>query len=292
MNQPPQFPGPSDPQQPHQPQQHPQQPGVQHSPPGTGQEWQPAPGTPQQGQQDGKGGPGKGPILVAVGCGLLILVLLLALVGFFGVRALIGDDESGEQTSASEEEAPAEEGTDPEDDPAEQDPAEEATEAEPTEPEPTDEAAPAGEENAVPRGTVVTLQELDHYEGTLDISVGDVQWDATDWVNEQNSHNPKPGDQEKYVMVQAEVTYHGPGEFSSSAFVPVDYVAEDGTPYEEAGVVTPDTMEKLALEDGESGTLHWVFLLPEDTPEGGHFVLVDSLPLDEALDEGQWVEAA
>jgi len=323
MSQPPQLPGPSEPQQPHSQQPQPQQPpqsGAPQSQPSEGQQWQPAPAqspqggareysaTPQQGQpggqdgQSGTGDRGKGPILAAVGCGLLLLVLVLALVGFFGVRALMGDEDSADQPSAAQEESPAEDATDPEDAPAEEDPAEEATEDEPaeeetteeeaTEPEPSEEEVASGEGSAVPAGTVVTLPELESYEGSLDISVGEVEWDATDWVNEQNSHNPKPTDQGKYIMVQAEVTYHGPDEFSSSAFVPVDYVAADGTPYEEAGVVTPGTTEKLSLKDGDSGTLYWVFMVPKDTPEGGHFVLADGLPQDEALVEGQWVEAS
>ncbi|HEX7352625.1 hypothetical protein [Brachybacterium sp.] len=302
MNQPPQIPGPSDPQQ-----QPPQQPGTQHPPLAAGQEWQSAPTTPQQAGQGGQGGRGKGPILVAVGCGLLILVLVLALVGFFGVRALMGDDDSADRPSASQEESPAEGATDPEEAPPEEDPAEEATEQEPaeeetteeetteeetTEPEPTEGEVAAGEENAVPAGTVVTLPELEGFEGSLDISIGDVNWDAADWVDEQNSHNPKPTDQGKYIMVKAEVTYHGPDTFTSFAFRPLDYVAEDGTPYEDAGVVTPDTTNTLDLKDGQSGTMHFVFMMPKDTPESGHFVISDRITVDEALVEGQWIEAA
>lgn len=240
--------------------------------------------------QSGAGGTwsSRGPILAAVGCGLLILVLVLALIGFFGVRAWMGSDEGGEQTSSAEQESSA---------PGEATEAEETTEEgtspeETTEAEPTEEEAASGEANAVPKGTVVTLEELDRYEGSLDLAVGDVNWEATEWVNEQNGANPQPDEGSTYIMVQAEVTYHGPDEFSSYAFVPVDYVAPDGTPYEEAGVVTPDTLSSLALQDGESGTLHWVFMVPADVSEGGHFVLADALPQDEALVEGQWIEAA
>lgn len=288
MSQPPSFPESSDPQSPHQP-GGPQVPRV-----------------PRQGGQGMGPGGGRGPIPAVVGCGLLVLVLVLSIVAFFGVRAWLGDDDRGEQTSAPQEESPAEEEPSEESSTAEETSAEESAEesaedettaeesaeAEPTEAEPTEEEVAAGEANAVPQGTVVTLAGLDNYEGTVDISIGDVNWDAAEWVNEQNSHNPQPTDQGKYIMVQAELTYHGPGEFSSYAFMPVDYVAADGTPYEEAGVVTPDTTNRLTLQDGQSGIVHWVFMMPKDTPESGHFVLADALPLEEALEEGQWIEAA
>lgn len=252
--------------------------------------------TPQQGEINGKPGPGKGPILAMVGCGLLALVLLLSLVGFFGVRALMGDGDD-EQPATSQEEPPADEGsTEPE---ATAEPAEETTEpmeeatTEPEEsPEPTEETAPVGEANAVPKGTVITLEDPNEFAGSLDIAIGDVNWDATAWVNEQNSHNPQPTDQGRYIMVQAEVTYHGPDTFNSFAFVPLDYVAADGTPYEDAGVVTPDTSATLNLQDGQSGTLHSVFMMPADVPEGGHFVVSDGITQEEALVEGQWIEAA
>ncbi|MGO1225368.1 MAG: hypothetical protein ACTMH5_00905 [Brachybacterium sp.] len=267
----------------------------QNGQPGTAIPGQP-PVMPQQGAAGGKSGLGKGPILAMVGCGLLILVLVLSLVGFFGVRALMGSGDE-EQPTSSQEESPAEEGstapeetTDPEEETSE--PVEGAT----TEPEettePTEEAAPVGEANAVPKGTVVTLEDPNDFAGSMDIVIGDVNWDATEWVSEQNSHNPQPTDQGKYIMVQAEMTYHGPDTFNSFAFGPIDYVAADGTPYEDAGVVTPDTTSKLALQDGESGTMHFVFMTPADLPEGGHFVVAGSLPLDEVLVEGQWVEAA
>lgn len=291
MSQPPHAPGPDGPQ-------HSGPAGPQH--PGPDGPHHPGPAGPQHPDQSPQGGStarSKGPIIAAVGCGLLIVLLVLSVVGFFGVRALMGEDESAEQSSAPQEETPADEapaGDAPaEDAPGADDPAEEEpTTEEPTTEEPAEEEVAAGEENAVPHGTVITLPELDMYEGSLDISLGEVEWDATDWVNEQNSHNPKPTDQGKYVMVQAELTYHGPDTFTSYGFMPVDYVAPDGTAYEEAGVVTPDTTEKLNLADGESGTVHWVFMIPADTPEGGHFVLADALPQDEALVEGQWVEAA
>lgn len=277
----------------------PPQPPQSPRPPGT--DGQPS-ATPQQGEISGKPGPGKGPILAIVGCGLLVLVLLLSLVGFFGVRALMGDGDD-EQPTTSQEASPADEdSTEPEEtaeteettEPAEEttEPMEEATTEPEESPEPTEETAPVGEANAVPKGTVITLEDPNEFAGSLDIAIGDVNWDATGWVDEQNSHNPQPTDQGRYIMVQAEVTYHGPDTFNSFAFVPLDYVAADGTPYEDAGVVTPDTSATLNLQDGQSGTLHSVFMMPADVPEGGHFVVSDGITQEEALVEGQWIEAA
>lgn len=278
--QPPQPPTPHEPQDPHD---------SQHRAAGTAAH----PGTPQQPAAPAKPGLGKGPILAIVGCGLLVVVLVLSLAAFFGVRALMDDDDSVDQPTASPEEPPAEEESSaPEESTEPSEPSEPSESTESTETtEPTEEAAATGEANAVPQGTVLALEQPAGTEGTLDIVIGDVNWDAADWVAEQNSHNPEPTDQGKYIMVQAEVTYHGPAEFSSTGFIPVDYVAADGTPYEEAGVVTPNTMDRLGLNDGGTGTLYWVFMMPKDLPEGGHFVIADGLPQDEALVEGQWVQA-
>ncbi|GAA4519140.1 hypothetical protein GCM10023160_02420 [Brachybacterium paraconglomeratum] len=131
-----------------------QPPQPPQSPPGPhGQQPDGAPGggpvIPQQGEPGGKSGRSKGPVLAAVGCGLLLLVLLLSLVGFFGVRALMGDGD--EQSASSQEESPTEvdssepeEATEPEETTAQ---AEEDTAPEQS-PEATEEAAPAGEANA------------------------------------------------------------------------------------------------------------------------------------------------
>lgn len=86
MTQPPQSPQSPPPSEPHG------QPDRDGTPPY---------GAPQPSPQQGGGsGPDRGPIPAIVGCGLLVLVLLLALGGFFGVRALMGDGDHGEQTSA------------------------------------------------------------------------------------------------------------------------------------------------------------------------------------------------
>lgn len=270
---------------------------------------QPPPGSPAQDaggypapSQPKKSGMGKGPILAIAGCVALFLVLLLALGAFFGIRALTGDDEA----------APAEETSAPQEEPTEEEPVEdetseeatddeatepEATEEQSTEPEATEEAtteeeAAGGEANAVPKGTAVTIgNQGSDASGTVDFVVGDVNWDATSWVAEQNKFNEVPPEGQKYIMVQAEITYHGSAEYSAAFHSPADYVDADGNPIEAASVVTPDTSSSEILEDGGTLTVHWVYMVPADLPEGGYFVIADALPVDEALEEGQWVAA-
>lgn len=96
MTQPPQAPQPPDAQDPRRPERADTDPTAPHS-----------------SEPDGDAAPGKGPILVIVAGGLLLLVLLLALGAYFGVRALVDDDERGEQASASQEEGLAKEYDEP-----------------------------------------------------------------------------------------------------------------------------------------------------------------------------------
>lgn len=305
MSNPPQPPSPQDPQGAQNPQgsqdpqgqqysAHPEGAQPQYAAPGTGAGQRP------EGTEAPKSGMGKGPILAIVGCVALFLVLLLALGAFFGIRALTGGDDStpGEQTTAPQKQTPTEDATEPAEETTEartttakETPSEEATtSADPSETE--SEAVAGGEANAVPKGTAVTLPDSDYQPtGTVDTVIGDVNWDATAWVAEQNKFNEVPPEGQKYIMVQAELTYHGPDEWSTYAWPPADFVDADGNAYEDAGVVTPDTIDKPTLTDGGTVTRHWVYLVPADTPEGGHFVLANRLPLDEALVEGQWVEA-
>lgn len=46
-------------------------------------------------------GSGRGPVLIAVACGLLALVLALSLAAFFGVRAWMGDDGPREEQTST-----------------------------------------------------------------------------------------------------------------------------------------------------------------------------------------------
>lgn len=67
----------------------------------------PGPSDPQQPDRSAQGRTSaisRRPSAGAVACGLFVVVLVLSLVGFFGTRALLGDDESAERSSAPQQE--------------------------------------------------------------------------------------------------------------------------------------------------------------------------------------------
>ena len=209
------------------------------------------------------------PLIVAAGCGALILLLLLSVGGVFAVRAVLGPDE--QETTQSQEddgegEETAETGGEGADDPSGENP-----------------DVPA---DAEPQGTTIehTGEAVD---GTVDVSIGEVDWDATERVQEQDQLVEQPPAGQKYIMVDAELTYHGSEEFTPLAWASINYVGPDGTVYPDAGMTTPSDTEQETSSDGQSQTQQWVFLVPDELPEGGHFVIGDFGPVE----EGQWIEA-
>ena len=56
---------------------------------------------------------GKGPLLAAVGCGLLALVLVLSLLAFFGMRAYLAGDEPSAAVPHSADRLPGQDSTNP-----------------------------------------------------------------------------------------------------------------------------------------------------------------------------------
>ena len=210
------------------------------------------------------------PLILAAGCGALILLLLLSVGGVFAVRAIIGPDDQetahSQEESDGEGEETAETGGEGADDPSAEDP-----------------DVPA---DAKPQGTTIehTGEAVD---GTVDVSIGEVDWDATERVQEQDQLVDQPPAGQKYIMVEAELTYHGPEEFTPLAWASINFVGPDGTVYPDAGMATPSDAEQETSSDGQSQTQQWVFLVPEELPEGGHFVIGDFGPVE----EGQWIEA-
>lgn len=231
-------------------------------------------------QQSGPRGPGgrkpaiRTPYIVAASCGALILLLVLSLGGVFAVRAL---SEAGEAETTQSQEESAEESGDGDGEETAETGGDASETGEPSATPPAD---------AQPQGTPIehTGESID---GHVEVDIGEIDWDATEWVQEQDQIVEQAPADQKYIKVDVELTYHGPEEFSPLAWASVSYVSQDGTSYQEAGVATPSDTEQETSTDGQSQTEQWVFLVPEDLPEGGHFVIGDFGSLEEA----QWVEA-
>lgn len=198
---------------------------------------------------------------VSIGCVAVILGLVLGVGGFFGVRAVTGGDPTQSAT---------------------------------TDPGGTGESlesAPAGKGAAVPLGTSFPVISPDEYVGEVQVAVTEMDWDATAEVAEANEYNDAPGAGEKYMTTTLEATFHGEGTLSTTFWVSVTYVAEDGTEYGDSYAITPlDTQLPWEVADGTSFSQQTAFLIPEDAPEGGHIVLTPTSGAD--LATGTWVTAA
>ncbi|MGP4975534.1 hypothetical protein [Brachybacterium tyrofermentans] len=198
---------------------------------------------------------------VSIGCVAVILGLVLGVGGFFGVRAVTGGDPTQSAT---------------------------------TDPGGTGESlesAPAGKGAAVPLGTSFPVVSPDEYVGEVQVAVTEMDWDATAEVAEANEYNDAPGAGEKYMTTTLEATFHGEGTLSTTFWVSVTYVAEDGTEYGDSYAITPlDTQLPWEVADGTSFSQQTAFLIPEDAPEGGHIVLTPTSGAD--LATGTWVTAA
>lgn len=222
------------------------------------------------------------PCIVAASCGALILLLALSLGGVFAVRALTEDEDP--QATQSQEES-AEESADSDGQPAEGE-GEESAETGGDGASQTDGPSASPPADAHPQGTPIE-HTGESIEGHVEVVIDDVDWDATEWVQEQDQITEQAPAGQKYLKTEVELTYHGPDDFTPLAWASVSYVGQDGTSYQEAGVATPSDTEQETSTDGQTQSQQWVFLVPEDLPEGGHFVIGDFGSLEEA----QWVEA-
>ncbi|MGO1598873.1 MAG: hypothetical protein ACTHX0_04470 [Brachybacterium sp.] len=206
---------------------------------------------------------------VTIGCLSVIAGLVLGVGGFFGVRALQGD----ERPPVTDEET---------------------TDDTPTTPEPTVlEETPVGEGGAVPLGSTFPIHSTT-LDGEVEVTVTDVDWDATEEIQEANSFNAEPLSGNTFIMVTVEGVYLGDGfeQWDASGWIGATYVAEDGTEHERIFRVTPHYEELLpqagVAEDG-SFLAEIPFEVPADIEAGGHVVFHDQLA---DLEEGAWVEAA
>ena len=110
----------------------------------------------------------------------------------------------------------------------------------------------------MPIGTSFPVVSPDEFTGEVQVAVTEMDWDATAEVAEANEYNDAPGSGEKYMLTTMEAAFHGEGTLSTTFWVSVTYVAEDGAEYGNSYAITP-----LALPAALGG-LRRDILLPAD----------------------------
>lgn len=238
-----------------------------------------------------KKGPGKLPFLICAGCALLALLLVIVGGGIF-LFVRTGDEETGGGGDETTQSEPADEETseEPTDEPTSEDPTDEATEEQTSE-EATDEAAAddAGtQDDPYALGETFTLEDGEG--GTLDVTIGEVNWDATDEVMKASGGNTEPGDDETYILVPVKLTYHGSGTAEPGFSMMVEYVSGAGNTYSDEYAVTPkDWVDVGSLHDGGTGEWQIGMIVPKDQVKDGAFTV--QAMLDFTADP-VWVAAA
>lgn len=236
------------------------------------------------------------PIIICAGCAVLALIVAIIGGGIFlftrdggettGAPATTQEDPADEDPA---EEDPAE-GEPAEDEPAEDEPAEEdQTDEDPAE-EDSPDAGGDGEgarDNPYAAGEPFTLDDGEG--GEIEVTLDEVDWDATDAIMEANQFNDEPEDDETYIMVPVTVSYSGPDSVSPSFTLSVSYVAGSGNSYRMDSAVTPrPAIDTNDIYDGGSEEFDMPFLVPEDDVEDGAFTV--SALLDFEAEE-VWVAA-
>lgn len=221
----------------------------------------------------------KTPLLICAGCAVLALIVLLVGGGIF-LFTRDGGEPTDDRTTS--EQATTEDGEEPTE--------EDATTEEATSEEATEAAADGKGTKDAPYAIGEKFTVEDGEGGTLDVTIGEVNWDATDEVMGANEFNEEPGEGETYILVPVSMTYHGDGTSEPGFSLMVDYVTEGGNSYSDAGSVTPNSwLDVGTLHDG--GTAEWEIgiLIPADQAKNGHFTVS---PLLNFSADPVWVKAA
>lgn len=238
---------------------------------------------------------GRLPFYSAVTCGSLVLALVIGIGGFLGVRGLNAGPSGAPVASDTSPDAPGQQ-------------------SEPTDPNAssgnaTDAAAvgdgdaaggadrgdempeiPTGSEQIQPRGATIAFDAAEA-EGYLEVTFGEVTWDADEVIAEANMFNDPPREGHRYLMVDLEATYRGSGTFHAYVWATFEYVAEDGSVHPHTRLVTPDYVSggHGQLRDGDTFSEQIVFEAPDGSAEGGHFVING---FSQPTEDGTWVDAA
>ena len=254
------------------------QPGSDGSP-----SFAPAFGSSEQTTQQApvKKGPGKWPFIVGGCCVLLVLLLIVAGAGIYFFTRDSGSTEEKRTTesSTSEEETTSEEATTEE----ETTPGEETSEE-------TDAAADGKGTKDSPYALGETFTIDDGEGGTLDVTLGEVNWDATDEVMGEYDQNTEPADDETYILLPVSLTYHGDGTAEPGFMTVVDYVSKSGNTYsDESALVPNDWLDVGTLHDGGTGEWDVGIIVPKDQIKDGSFTV--QAIMDFSADP-VWVSAA
>lgn len=251
----------------------------------------------QQGEPPKKSA--KVPLLICAGCAVLALIVIIAGAGIFLLARNSGEPTDDRTTTAVEtsaeestgEETPSEEATSEGATSEEATSDEEATSEEVVSDEEDTAAAEGGEGTKdAPYAIGETFTIDDGSAGTLDVTIGEVNWDATDAVMKANEFNEEPGEDETYIVVPVTMTYHGDETAEPGFSIAVDYVAETGNSFRDEGAVTSKSwIDVNTLHDG--GTAEWELgiIVPKDQVKTGLFTV--SALLDFTGD-AVWVKAA
>lgn len=227
----------------------------------------------------------KTPLLICVGCAVLALIVIIVGVGIFFFTRDGGESTDGETTSAqTTDEETSEEATE------EATTEEEVTSEEATSKEATEAAADGKGTKDAPYAIGEKFTVDDGEGGTLDVTIGEVNWDATDEVMGANEFNEEPGEGETYILVPVSMTYHGDGTSEPGFSLMVDYVTEGGNSYSDAGSVTPKSwIDVGTLHDGGTGEWEIGIVIPADQAKSGHFTVT---PLLNFSADEVWVKAS
>lgn len=179
------------------------------------------------------------PIILCAGCALLALLLIVVGGGIFLFARGGGETTGGGGGEPTTTEEPA--------------------------------AAPAGdgsEENPYATGQMFTMDDGEG--GTLDLTVGAVNWDGTEAVMDANEFNTEPGDDQTYILIPVTMTYHGDGTVEPFLAVIIDYVSDAGTTYSDEGTITPKSAFSMeSLSDGDTAEYEVGIIVPKDEIESG-----------------------
>lgn len=241
-------------------------------------------GAPQGGEPPKKGNGGRIALFVCIGCAVLALLLVLVGGGIFLFTNSGGGDDPTDPPSTT---TSAPETTDPTTEPETTDP----TTEDPTTEAPTTQAAGDGKGTKdQPYAIGETFTMDDGNGGTVDVTIGEINWEASDEVKKANQFNEEPGDGNTYILVPVTVTYHGSESLEPMFSVSGEYVTKDGNSFTDNGTVTPkSSIDVGTLYDGATGEWQEGIVIPSDQAKTGSFKFT---VFTDFSSDGVWVAAS